>query len=83
MLLALMVTTEGLPVGYEIFPGDTCEGKTFKNVIDLIKKRYNVKWAIVVADSGLLSRENISLLEEEKLEYRWCTTTENIRISIQ
>ena len=43
--------------------------KTFKNAIDLIKKHYNVKRAIVVADSGLLSRENISLLEEEKLEY--------------
>lgn len=69
VLLALMVTTEGLPVGYEVFPGDTYEGKTFKNAIDLIKKHYNVKRAIVVADSGLLSRENISLLEEEKLEY--------------
>ena len=27
VLLALMVTTEGLPVGYEVFPGDTYEGK--------------------------------------------------------
>lgn len=69
VLLALMVTTEGLPVGYDIFHGDTYEWKTFKNAIDLIKKHYNVKRAIVVADSGLLSRENISLLEEEKLEY--------------
>jgi transposase len=69
VLLALMVTTEGLPVGYEVFPGDTYEGKTFKNAINLIKKHYNVKRAIVVADSGLLSRDNISLLEEEKLEY--------------
>lgn len=69
VLLALMVTTEGLPVGYEVFPGDTYEGKTFKNAIDQIKKHYNVKRAIVVADSGLLSRDNILLLEEEKLEY--------------
>jgi len=69
VLLALMVTTEGLPVGYEVFPGDTYEGKTFKNAIDLIKKHYKVKRAIVVSDSGLLSRDNISLLEVEKLEY--------------
>eukprot|EP00825_Cyclidium_porcatum_P007534 TRINITY_DN13774_c0_g1_i3.p2 TRINITY_DN13774_c0_g1~~TRINITY_DN13774_c0_g1_i3.p2 ORF type:complete len:129 (-),score=29.58 TRINITY_DN13774_c0_g1_i3:37-423(-) len=60
---------EGLPVGYEVFPGDTYEGKTFKTAIDQIKKHYNVKRAIVVADSGLLSKENISLLEEEHLEY--------------
>jgi transposase len=69
VLLALMVTAEGLPVGYEVFPGDTYEGKTFKIAIDQIKKYYNVKRAIVVADSGLLSKENISLLEEEHLEY--------------
>ncbi len=69
VLLALMVTSDGLPVGYEVFPGDTYEGKTFKNAVDRIKKRYKVKRAIIVADSGLLSRENIALLEKEKLEY--------------
>ena len=69
VLLALMITTEGLPVGYDIFPGDTFEGKTFKTAIDRIKKHYHVKRAIIVADSGLLSRENITLMETEKLEY--------------
>ena len=69
VLLALMVTNEGLPVGYEVFPGDTYEGKTFKTAIDRIKKQYKVKRAIIVADSGLLSRENIELLESEHLEY--------------
>jgi transposase len=69
VLLALMVTNEGLPVGYEVFPGDTYEGKTFKIAVNRIKKFYNVKRAIIVADSGLLSRENIELLESENLEY--------------
>jgi transposase len=69
VLLALMVTTEGLPVGYDIFPGDIFEGKTFKTAIDRIKMHYHVKRAIIVADSGLLSKENIMLLETEKLEY--------------
>jgi transposase len=69
VLLALMVTSEGLPVGYEVFPGDTYEGKTFKIAVDRIKKLYKVRRAIIVADSGLLSRENIELLEKENLEY--------------
>jgi transposase len=69
VLLALMVTTEGLPVGYDVFPGNTYEGATFKKAIEKIKTRYKVKRAIVVADSGLLSKENIKLLEAEKLDF--------------
>jgi len=69
ILLALMVTHEGLPIGYDIFPGNMYEGNTFKQAIEKIKKRYNVKRVIVIADSGLLSKENIALLEKEKLEY--------------
>jgi len=69
VLLALMVTNEGLPVGYDVFPGNMYEGDTFKSAIDRIKVRYRVKRVIVVADSGLLSKENIQLLEKEKLDY--------------
>ena len=69
VLLALMVTREGLPVGYEVFPGNMYEGDTFKKAIDRIKDRYRVKRVVVVADSGLLSIQNIALLEKENLEY--------------
>jgi hypothetical protein len=69
VLLALMVTREGLPVGYDVFPGNMYEGSTFKIAIEKIKTRYKVKRAIIVADSGLLSKENIDLLETENLKY--------------
>jgi len=69
VLLALMVTKEGLPVGYDVFPGNMYEGDTFKAAIEKIKTRYRIKRAIVVADSGLLSKKNIALLEKEKLQY--------------
>jgi len=69
VLLALMVTREGLPVGYDVFPGNMYEGDTFIQAIDKIKKRYRVKRVIIVADSGLLSKQNIELLEKEKMEF--------------
>jgi transposase len=69
ILLALMVTKEGLPVGYDIFPGNMNEGKTFRQAIEKLKIRYQVKRAIIVADSGLLSAENIKLLDDEGFEY--------------
>jgi len=69
VLLALMVTTEGLPVGYDVFPGNMYEGDTFKSAIEKIKVRYRVKRVVIVADSGLLSKQNIELLEKEQLDY--------------
>jgi hypothetical protein len=33
VLLALMVTKEGLPVGYDVFPGNMYEGDTFKSAM--------------------------------------------------
>ena len=69
VLLALMVTKEGLPVGYDVFPGNMYEGSTFKQAIEKIKVRYKVKRAVIVADSGLLSKENIDLLEKENLKF--------------
>ena len=69
VLLVLMVTREGLPVGYEVFPGNMYEGDTFKYAIEKIKKSYKIKRAIIVADSGLLSGPNIELLEKENYEF--------------
>lgn len=69
VLLALMVTKEGLPVGYDVFSGNSYEGNTFKDAIDKIKTRYKVKRAIIVADSGLLSKANLALLEEQNMEF--------------
>jgi transposase len=69
VVLALMVTTEGLPVGYEVFSGNTFEGNTLKTALDKIKKQYKLKRAIFVADSGLLSKPNIDLLQENGIEY--------------
>jgi len=69
ILLALMVTQEGLPIGYEIFPGNMNEGKTFKDAIEKVKNRYQVKKVVIVADSGLLSDDNMKLLEKEGYEY--------------
>jgi transposase len=45
------------------------EGDTFKYAIEKIKTRYKVRRVVIVADSGLLSKPNIELIEKEKLEF--------------
>jgi transposase len=69
VLIALLVTTDGLPVGYEVFSGNTFEGNTLKTMIEKLKSQYQLNRVIFVADSGLLSKTNIETLQTEGLEY--------------
>ncbi len=64
VLLALMVTTDGLPVDYEIFAGDTYEGHTLVPALTRIRKKYKIEKVVFVADSAMLSKNNIKMLED-------------------
>jgi len=69
VLLAIMVTQQGLPLGYEVYEGSRYEGHTLKDAIDKIEKRYRIKEVTFVADSAMLSKENVGLLEEMGKHY--------------
>jgi transposase len=69
VLLALTVTDEGLPVGYEVFAGNMYEGDTFSLAISKLKEKYSIHEALIVADSGLLSKENIEIVKASGFQY--------------
>lgn len=69
VVLGLLSTSEGLPVGYELFPGNQNEGHTLETIIPKIKEKYNLKRVIFTADSAMLSNENLAYLEKEELHY--------------
>jgi transposase len=69
ILLALPVTEEGLPAGYEIFAGNMYEGDTFEIAIKKLKEKYEIKTAVIVADSGLLSDKNIEIVKNSGFQY--------------
>ena len=67
--LCLLVGYEGNPIGYDIFEGNIFEGHTLIPVLKKFESRFSLGKPIVIADSGLLSKSNISLLEENGYEY--------------
>lgn len=67
--LAVVVTREGFPVSYEVFPGSIFEGHTLNPVIKEMKSKYNLEQAIYVTDRGMLSEDNLRALENESLHY--------------
>lgn len=66
ILLGLLIGENGYPIGYDIFEGNTFEGHTLIPTIKNIHEKYGFEKPIIVADSGLLSKINLALLQEQK-----------------
>lgn len=69
VLLALLVTRDGLPVGYDVFPGATFEGHTLIPILASLKARFSIARVVFVADRGLFNEKNLSALEQAGVEY--------------
>ena len=69
IVLGLLVSKNGYPLAYDIFEGNKFEGHTMLPVIDAFKVKYNLNQLVIIADSGLLSSNNIEELQEKKYEF--------------
>ena len=69
VVLALMVTTDGLPVGYDLFPGNMWEGHTLETAIKGLEERYRLGKITLVADAGMLSADNQDMLRTKGLPF--------------
>ena len=72
VVLALMVTKEGLPIGYELFSGDTFDGHTLIPSLKILRDKYNVDNVVYVAESGMFNNDNLKeleMLEEYNFNY--------------
>lgn len=69
IVLGLLVSKNGYPLAYDIFEGSKFEGHTLLPVIDVFKAKYQLEKLVIVADAGLLSKLNISLLISNKYEF--------------
>jgi len=69
IFLGLLVGRNGYPIGYDIFEGNIFEGHTLIPVIERFEKQFSIGHPVVVADSGLLTKDNMDALT--MLEYRF------------
>lgn len=69
VIIGILMTKEGLPVGCEVFPGNTSDLKSFIQVIEKLKTRYDIGRLVWVADRGMVSKNNLERLKELKQDY--------------
>jgi Transposase len=70
VVLGLLVSEGGYPLSYSLFNGKQYEGFTLIPMIDDFKQRFSLgEDFIVVADSGLLNKTNVALLQKAEYKY--------------
>ncbi len=69
IFLGLLVGLGGYAIGYDIYQGNTYEGHTLIPFIEKISTKFNLEKPVIVADSGLLSNDNIKALEQKGYQY--------------
>lgn len=62
VVLGLLVRPDGVPVGFEVYPGNTFEGKTVADIVKKMRDKFKVRRFIFVGDRGLFSRKNLEAL---------------------
>jgi hypothetical protein len=67
--IGLVVNREGLPLGYEVFAGNRHDVTTVDDIVTKIESQYGRAGRIWVMDRGMLSEDNLELLQSKKRRY--------------
>jgi len=67
--IALVVTKEGIPLGYEVFDGNRNDSTTVEEIVEKMEQRYGAAARIWVMDRGMVSQSNIEFLQQKHRRY--------------
>lgn len=69
VVLALATTSEGFPIGYNLFPGNTAEVSTLLVSLKEWTQELNIQGVTVVADRAMMSESNLLAMEQQGFKY--------------
>src|SRR6202047_4755980 len=60
--IALVVTFDGFPLGYEVFAGNTHDSRTLQTIVATMEARHGVLGQVWITDRGMASADNLAWL---------------------
>jgi hypothetical protein len=81
VVVALVVTPEGLPLAYEMFPGNTADKKTLRGMLATIRRRYGAAERIWIMDRGIPTEEVLTELRAAEAQVRYLVGTPKGRLT--
>jgi len=67
--IALVVTFDGFPLGYEVFAGNTHDARTLQTIVVTMEARHGMLGRVWIADRGMASAANLAWLRETGRRY--------------
>jgi transposase len=77
--IALVVSREGMPVGYELFAGNRTDVTTVEEIVEAMEARYGLAHRIWVMDRGMTSEDNLTWLRAGGRRYLVGTPKSELR----
>ncbi|MEN2985687.1 MAG: IS1634 family transposase, partial [Thermodesulfovibrionaceae bacterium] len=69
IVIGLILSEDDIPLGYEVFSGNTFEEKTVNKVIEKLRDKFFINKVIFVGDKGILSKRVLKDITEAGYEY--------------
>lgn len=67
--IALIVSRCGMPLGYQVFAGNTADVSTVEHIVTLMEQRYGKSHRVWVMDRGMVSEKNLEFLRQGRRRY--------------
>jgi transposase len=67
--IALVVTFDGFPLGYEVFAGNTHDSRTLQTIVATMEARHGVLGRVWITDRGIASADNLAWLRQTGRRY--------------
>src|SRR5712691_7780428 len=67
--IALVVTFDGFPLGYEVFAGNTHDSRTLQTIVATIEARHGMLGRVWITDRGMASAANLAWLRQTGRRY--------------
>ena len=80
IVLALIVNTKGLPLYWEVLEGCTADITTVSWLLDRLKTKLSIKIPTMVFDRGMVSDDNLSLIEASEDQIKYITAMDKSQI---
>src|ERR1700726_2819665 len=67
--IALVVTFDGFPLGYEVFAGNTHDSRNLQTLVATMEARHGMLGRVWITDRGMASAENMACLRQTGRRY--------------
>jgi transposase len=67
--IALVVTFDGFPLGYEVFAGNTHDSRTLQTIVATMEGRHGMLGRVWITDRGMASADNLAWLRQTGRRY--------------